>query len=74
MANEPTTESILNLISEFNVVTAISKKNDKPYRILEVKTKGGVETRFFIDYRDMRDLEKEIDEQTKKDSKFNLND
>lgn len=74
MANGEAVENITKHVEELNIVSAISKKTEKPYRILELKTKGGVSTRFFIDFRDMRDLEKEVAEQTQKDSKFNLED
>lgn len=72
MANPESVESILELVEEFNIVTAISKKTEKPYQILEVKFKGGVQGRFFLEWRDQRDLLKLVEEKTKQDSKFNL--
>lgn len=72
MANGESKESILAHVQEFNIVSAVSNKTGKPYRILELVTKGGVEIRFFVDRRDMRDLEAEVESQTKKDAQFDL--
>lgn len=73
MANGETVESALDLVEEFNIVTAVSKKTEKPYQILELKFKGGVQGRFFLEWRDQRDFLKLVEEKTAKDSKFDLN-
>lgn len=67
-------QSILENVEEFNLVTAISKKTEKPYQILELKLKTGLKSRFFLDYRDMQTLLEQTTEKNKADSKFNLDD
>lgn len=67
-------QSILEHVEEFNLVTAISKKTEKPYQILELKLKTGLKSRFFLDYRDMQALLEQVEKQNKEDSKFNLDD
>lgn len=67
-------QSILENVEEFNLVTAISKKTEKPYQILELKLKTGLKSRFFLDYRDMQTLLEQTTEKNKEESKFNLDD
>lgn len=67
-------QSILEHVEEFNLVTAISKKTEKPYQILELKLKTGLKSRFFLDYRDMQALLEQVEKQNKEESKFNLDD
>lgn len=67
-------QSILEHVEEFNLVTAISKKTEKPYQILELKLKTGLKSRFFLDYRDMQALLEQVETKNKEDSKFNLDD
>jgi len=67
-------QSILEHVEEFNLVTAISKKTEKPYQVLELKLKTGLQCRFFLDYRDQAQLIREVEEKNKKDSQFNLDD